>query len=90
MSDAQKNHSYNSLYSRQVIRQAVSGMLPKNRLRDRRLDRLKIFPSYQMGKLGANILRTWEDGTLPPDFDPSRPTTALTLQKLKEQKQKAE
>ncbi len=30
-------------------------MLPKNKLRDRRLERLKIFPSYQMGKVGAKI-----------------------------------
>ncbi len=74
----------------QVIRQAVSGMLPKNKLRERRLERLKIFPSYQMGKVGANILRTWEDGTLPPDFDPCRPTTALTLQKLQEQRLRPE
>jgi len=72
----------------QVIRQAVSGMLPKNKLRERRLERLKIFPSYQMGKVGANVLRTWEDGTLPPDFDPSKPTTALTLQKFMEQRLK--
>lgn len=28
---------------RKIIRQAVSGMLPKNKLRDRRLARLKIF-----------------------------------------------
>ncbi|KAF8703063.1 hypothetical protein AX14_014241 [Amanita brunnescens Koide BX004] len=51
----------------EIIRQAVSGMLPKNKLRDRRLERLKIFPSFQMGKLGGNVLRSWEDGTLPLD-----------------------
>lgn len=28
----------------QIIRKAVSGMLPKNKLRDRRLERLLIFP----------------------------------------------
>lgn len=27
----------------QIIRRAVSGMLPKNKLRERRLERLKIF-----------------------------------------------
>ncbi|KAF8703064.1 hypothetical protein AX14_014242 [Amanita brunnescens Koide BX004] len=63
----------------EIIRQAVSGMLPKNKLRDRRLERLKIFPSFQMGKLGGNVLRSWEDGTLPLDYDPSRPTTSRTL-----------
>ncbi|QSL65362.1 hypothetical protein MERGE_002672 [Pneumocystis wakefieldiae] len=41
-----------------VVRHAVSGMLPKNRLRDRRLDRLKCFegeshPYYK------NIQRVW-------------------------------
>ncbi len=76
------------LYLFQVIRHAVSGMLPKNKLRERRLERLKIFPSYNMGKVGANILRNWDDGTLPPDFDPSRPTTALTLRRLKGQREK--
>ncbi|KAK0522165.1 54S ribosomal protein L23, mitochondrial [Tilletia horrida] len=28
----------------EIIRKAVSGMLPKNKLRERRLERLKIFP----------------------------------------------
>lgn len=46
-------------------------MLPKNKLRDRRLERLRIFPGNDMGILGANILRSWEDGTLPSDWDPS-------------------
>lgn len=32
---------------REVIRQAVGGMLPKNKLRDRRLARLKIFTDDQ-------------------------------------------
>ncbi|KAF8634182.1 hypothetical protein AX17_004273 [Amanita inopinata Kibby_2008] len=65
--------------SDEIIRHAVSGMLPKNRLRDRRLERLKIFPSFQMGKVGANVVRSWEEGTLPVDYDPSKPTTARTL-----------
>ncbi|KAF8333878.1 ribosomal protein L13 domain-containing protein [Amanita rubescens] len=64
----------------EIIRHAVSGMLPKNKLRDRRLERLRIFPSMHMGKMGANVLRSWEDGTLPPDYDPSRLTTSRTLQ----------
>ncbi|EDR12616.1 mitochondrial 54S ribosomal protein YmL23 [Laccaria bicolor S238N-H82] len=67
-----------------VIRHAVSGMLPKNKLRERRLDRLKIFPSENMGILGMNIMRSWEDGTLPSDFDPSKPVTGLTLRELRE------
>ncbi|KAK2460137.1 hypothetical protein APHAL10511_007816 [Amanita phalloides] len=63
----------------QILRHAVAGMLPKNRLRDRRLERLKIFPSIHMGKLGGNVLRSWEHGTLPSDYDPSRPTTSALL-----------
>lgn len=39
-------------------------MLPKNKLRDRRLDRLKIFCGPKTGKYDANIVRRWEDGTL--------------------------
>ncbi|KAJ3574689.1 hypothetical protein NP233_g1604 [Leucocoprinus birnbaumii] len=62
-----------------IIRQAVSGMLPKNKLRDRRLERLKIFPGQHMGKVGANVLKSWDDGTLPPDHDPHRVTTSETL-----------
>lgn len=65
----------------QIIRHAVSGMLPKNKLRDRRLERLKVFPSYNMGRLGANVLRSWQDGTLPPDWDPRTPTTSTSLKK---------
>ena len=49
----------------QIIRDAVSGMLPKNRLRDRRLDRLRIFADEDMGSLAHNIVKRWEDGTLP-------------------------
>ncbi|KAJ7756786.1 ribosomal protein L13 domain-containing protein [Mycena maculata] len=64
----------------EIIRHAVSGMLPKNKLRERRLERLRIFPSYHMGRMGGNVLRSWDDGTLPPDWDPSIPTTTMTLQ----------
>ena len=49
----------------QIIRQAVSGMLPKNKLRERRLERLRIFPDGDMGAFEQNILKRWEDGTLP-------------------------
>ncbi|EJD50835.1 60S ribosomal protein L23 [Auricularia subglabra TFB-10046 SS5] len=48
----------------EIIRHAVSGMLPKNKLRQRRLDRLRIFPDADMGPFKTNILRRWEDGTL--------------------------
>ena len=65
-------------------------MLPKNKLRDRRLARLKIFPGEHMGVVGANIMRSWEDGTLPSDYDPSTPTTSETLKLLQERKASAE
>jgi large subunit ribosomal protein L13 len=61
-------------------------MLPKNKLRERRLERLRVFPSYNMGILGANILRSWDDGTLPPDWDPRVPTTSMSLRENFEDK----
>jgi large subunit ribosomal protein L13 len=48
----------------QIIRKAVSGMLPKNKLRERRLERLRIFGGQDMGIFQKNILKRWEDGTL--------------------------
>lgn len=59
---------------RQIIRQAVSGMLPKNRLRERRLERLRIFEGDDIGAFKHNILKRWEDGTLRTSFvDPKQP-----------------
>ncbi|EIN11021.1 60S ribosomal protein L23 [Punctularia strigosozonata HHB-11173 SS5] len=49
----------------EIIRRAVAGMLPKNKLRDRRLERLRIFSDEDMGPFKANIIKRWEDGTLP-------------------------
>ncbi|KAG6845517.1 hypothetical protein H0H87_007761 [Tephrocybe sp. NHM501043] len=63
----------------EIIRHAVSGMLPKNKLRERRLERLRIFPGIHMGVQGANVFKSWDDGTLPPDYDPKRITTTMTL-----------
>ncbi|KAJ3553655.1 hypothetical protein NM688_g3490 [Phlebia brevispora] len=48
----------------EIIRQAVSGMLPKNKLRDRRLERLRIFEDEDIGVFRHNIVRRWEDGNL--------------------------
>ena len=58
--------------SAQIIKHAVSGMLPKNKLRDRRMERLRIFPSSETGILGANVLRSFEDGTLTEDYEPNK------------------
>ncbi|TFL02767.1 50S ribosomal protein L13 [Pterulicium gracile] len=66
----------------EIIRHAVSGMLPKNKLRDRRLERLYIFPREHMGVLGGNVLRSWDDGSLPSDWDPTKVTTSETLTAL--------
>ncbi|GBE80270.1 hypothetical protein SCP_0214870 [Sparassis crispa] len=46
----------------EIIRQAVSGMLPKNKLRERRLERLRIFEDEDMGVFKHNIIKRWEDG----------------------------
>ncbi|KIY62837.1 60S ribosomal protein L23 [Cylindrobasidium torrendii FP15055 ss-10] len=54
----------------EIIRHAVSGMLPKNKLRDRRLERLRIFPGSEMGITEMNLFRSFHDGTLPPDWNP--------------------
>ncbi|KAL0581488.1 54S ribosomal protein L23, mitochondrial [Marasmius crinis-equi] len=56
----------------EIIRHAVSGMLPKNKLRDRRLERLRIFPGNETGILGANVMRSWHDGTLTQDWNPTK------------------
>ncbi|KAK7037423.1 54S ribosomal protein L23, mitochondrial [Paramarasmius palmivorus] len=56
----------------EIIRHAVSGMLPKNKLRDRRLERLRIFPGPESGILNANVMRSWHDGTLPQDWNPTQ------------------
>jgi len=45
----------------QIIRKAVSGMLPKNKLRDRRLERLRIFEGDDMGVFKANIVKRWDE-----------------------------
>ncbi|KAF9266088.1 ribosomal protein L13 [Marasmius fiardii PR-910] len=56
----------------EIIRHAVSGMLPKNKLRERRLERLRIFPGNETGILGANVMRSWHDGTMPQDWNPTQ------------------
>jgi hypothetical protein len=41
-------------------------MLPKNKLRERRLERLRIFEGEKLGVFRHNVLKRWEDGTLAP------------------------
>jgi large subunit ribosomal protein L13 len=50
---------YRLTLARKVIRKAVSGMLPKNKLRQRRLERLKIFPGEDH-PYSANILTRYD------------------------------
>ncbi|KAF9226825.1 ribosomal protein L13 [Gyrodon lividus] len=52
----------------EIIMHAVSGMLPKNKLRERRLARLKVFGGSNMGIYRNNILKRWEDGSLTDDY----------------------
>ncbi|CAL1699996.1 unnamed protein product [Somion occarium] len=62
-----KEISYRDMMARkpdEIIRKAVSGMLPKNKLRERRLERLRIFPDEDIGTFQHNILKRFEDGTL--------------------------
>lgn len=44
----------------EILRLAVAGMLPKNTLRDRRMERLKIFEADEVeGGLGGNLTSSW-------------------------------
>ena len=43
-------------------------MLPKNKLRERRLERLRIFEGDDMGPFKKNVVKRWEDGTLRGDL----------------------
>jgi len=44
-----------------IIKLAVAGMLPKNKLRDRRMRRLVVYPGDRNPSL-RNVLKRWEDG----------------------------
>ncbi|PVG03480.1 putative MRPL23-mitochondrial ribosomal protein, large subunit [Serendipita vermifera] len=61
----------------EILRLAVSGMLPKNKLRDRRLERLRIFEGDEIeGGLEGNLLSSWGSlkETRPPTFTPTPPS----------------
>ncbi|PVU92603.1 hypothetical protein BB559_003652 [Furculomyces boomerangus] len=51
-----------------VVEHAVSGMLPKNKLRDVRMKRLFVFPEDEH-PYKANIFKTY-DGSIPLDIKP--------------------
>ena len=55
-------------------------MLPKNKLRERRLERLRIFPDDDMGVFQHNIVKRWEDGVLtstPQNFSRAPASTSV-------------
>ncbi|KAK4049379.1 54S ribosomal protein L23, mitochondrial [Microbotryomycetes sp. JL201] len=67
----------------EIIRRAVSGMLPKNRLRDKRLERLFIFPDAENPYEGnlikdhaAEFGRTWKQGKAAKAPMPPTPEAA--------------
>ncbi|EJU06675.1 ribosomal protein L13, partial [Dacryopinax primogenitus] len=49
-----------------IIKLAVSGMLPKNKLRDKRMRRLVVYPGEKNPSL-RNITKRWDDGQMPGD-----------------------
>ncbi|KNZ56590.1 ribosomal protein L13 [Puccinia sorghi] len=55
-----------------ILRKAVSGMLPKNKLRDRRLERLHIFPDDQH-PYHANLFKDYTRIPLPQEQPESQP-----------------
>jgi len=48
----------------EVLKKAVRGMLPKNRLRDRRMERLKVFEGVAH-PYKKNIVRQADQSTIP-------------------------
>ncbi|CCA75831.1 probable MRPL23-mitochondrial ribosomal protein, large subunit [Serendipita indica DSM 11827] len=65
----------------QILRLAVSGMLPKNKLRERRLERLRIFEGDVVeGGLEGNIQTSWGGllETREVTFTPRSPPTGST------------
>ncbi|EST10025.2 Ribosomal protein L13 [Kalmanozyma brasiliensis GHG001] len=59
----------------EIIRKAVSGMLPKNTLRDRRLERLKVFDGEEH-PYGQNVVRRYTGETFFGWLSRSGPSTS--------------
>lgn len=62
----------------EIIRKAVSGMLPKNTFRDRRLERLKIFPGDAPETYKGNVLTTWRESSPKVERSPSASSVPQT------------
>ncbi|SOV08324.1 probable MRPL23 - mitochondrial ribosomal protein, large subunit [Ustilago sp. UG-2017a] len=56
----------------EIIRKAVSGMLPKNTLRDRRLERLKIFDGEEH-PYAQNVIKRYDAPAAGTKIDASQP-----------------
>jgi large subunit ribosomal protein L13 len=48
----------------QIIKRAVSRMLPKNSLREKRMARLKVYPGPAPEAVLRNAVSTWRDAEL--------------------------
>jgi len=71
----------------EIIRKAVSGMLPKNRLRDVRLERLKIFPD-ENHPYDANIMKVYDQTFLNELPKPHKGPKKMCQKKRQELKEK--
>jgi hypothetical protein len=70
-----------------VLKRAVSGMLPKNKLRRKRLDRLQVFDDTNTGGLLKNAIKRYDNVVVPsmipvPEDLPSHliPSTSVKMQ----------
>lgn len=61
-------------------------MLPKNKFRDRRLERLKIYPGAAPTEVTANVLRTWRDETGGDAFQQATATAPEVIEGVQEVK----
>jgi len=55
-------------------------MLPKNTFRDRRLDRLKVFPGEAPDVYLENVVKTWRDGQVGGGGIPAEVTLGQGVQ----------
>jgi large subunit ribosomal protein L13 len=72
----------------EVLRRAVRGMLPKNKLRVKRLSRLKAIEGWDH-PYKANVIKTWRPGTNQSIADLPRVKRAFTTAKATENREPA-
>lgn len=71
--------TYSSLVCAKIIKKAVSGMLPKNKLRDRRLERLKVYLENDH-PFKSNILTVYDAQSAFRQPQSPPPTSAAAAQ----------